>query len=134
MRCLEQTTCLYQEPPDPLTKSLFPNADAFLAKRRHEDLLRRNLPTQSRNHTDLYRSLLDHLLCALKPEFETACVMFYANQGPSLAKTCTANELKELQRLLMYAMMSLQLFEEQTIALTWDQKRTVILMNFPSQS
>ena len=90
--CLEQV-CEWT----PASASLFPKLEAWMEYSSHQKAIESLIKTES---ADKYRDLIDCIFCEIFVDYQPACMAYYEDEGPRLAKI-----ISKKQRVMMEAML-----------------------------
>jgi hypothetical protein len=94
----------------------FPKTEDLLNETDYQEALEE---IGSRKSMDRYRSMMDFLLCELKPSYRAGCSRFYQQKGPRLVQIENEKELERLDNFLSGALMIALEMKRQGVHTSW---------------
>ncbi len=118
-----QTHCIMQTVTDDSYGTCFPKAEELLQESMYQEALEE---IGTKRTMERYRSMMDFLLCELKPSYRRECFRFYREKGPRLIQIESAKEIEKLDNYLTGVLLVALEYKKQGVKTSWNSFRNTI--------
>lgn len=128
---------LYQhqkwDPTGGATNSLYRKSEKYLMSNTKVQVALDRLADDDETNPEDYQSMMDYIVCAIFPEIKPACFAFYHGEGPPMRNLISAEQVDQLDRLILTILKIVTLLEESNSSASWADIRQQIIKYFATR-